>query len=169
MRARWSSLLLLAVVASGACSSSDEAARETDAGLQPGDAASDGDSGADGYSDCAMPLSDACANKPGLCAVDWPSDVMTFCSTYQGSFFKSVSLACGPYYRLISNGVDMGYSFYYEKVSGKLLAVVFHNYNHETATCVGGPADFVEPICDTSVELDCQDAGDASAADSNAD
>ena len=165
-------MLLLAVVASAACSSTDQAVDETDAGLQPGDAAGDGDSGADASSGCAKPLSDACASKPGLCVMDWPSDVTAFCSTHQGmglSFGKSVSLACGPYYRLTANSVDMGYSFYYEKASGKLLAVVFHNYNREKATCVGGPADFVEPICDTQAQIECPDGGDGSADDSGTD
>ena len=54
MQASWASMFLLAGVACGACSSSDDAAGETDAGLQPGDGASDGD----GSVGCAMPLSD---------------------------------------------------------------------------------------------------------------
>ncbi len=94
--------------------------------------------------------------------MDWPSDVTAFCSVVLSTFDKGgVSMKCGPYYRFANNGVDSGLSYYYDEASGKLLAVVHHQYVFETATCVGGPADFVEPmVCDTHDQLECPDGGD---------
>ncbi len=58
----------------------------------------------------------------------------------------------------MANGVDGGDDFYYDATTGKLVALVAHDYNRMTARCLGGPADFVEPHCDW-VNLECHDAG----------
>lgn len=115
---------------------------------------------------CSDSLATACAKPPGVCVMDWPSDATSFCAVHNAgdpSHSTAVAEACGPYRALLANGVDGGYDFYYSAATGKLVAVVSRDYVFETARCLGGPPDFVEPTCDW-VSLDCHDAGAAGSA-----
>lgn len=69
---------------------------------------------------------------------------------------------CGQYNALGVADADWGYTYYYDKATGKLVAVfIFGGTGGPGALgCVGGPADFVPPACDASHETNaCSDAG----------
>lgn len=160
----------LAVGLGGACTSSSDSTEQKDAGQQtdaPHEEAAPEDAGCQksfgdvcAWTGCQESLADGCAQRPGMCVImDWPSDPPVFCSTFNTADFMAVADVCGPYHGLTTNSVDQGGKRYYSATSGKLVAVVAHDYNFQTAKCLGGPADFVEPVCDNWVKLDCSDAG----------
>lgn len=141
--------------AGGACSSSSPH------GCKPSN-----EPGVCAWTPCQISVADRCAQLAahgGACVMDWPADPASFCPAFAP--YGGLSTAdCGKYRALGSTGVDAGATYYYDKASGKLAAIVNYNANFGTTSCSGGPSNFVEPSCGSSQQLSCPDAGGAGAS-----
>lgn len=89
--------------------------------------------------------------------MQWPANVTAFCA---GRPDEVVTQSCGPYRVVTDVGVDGGSNYYYSAATEQLVAVASYNANFQTAMCLGGPSDFVQPNCTAAnVNVDCPDAG----------
>jgi hypothetical protein len=110
---------------------------------------------------CVENLDAYCAE--GRCPVitNWPADPRAFCGL---AGYYTGTAVCGSYHAVQLNEVDAGTNLYYSLSTGKLVAIVGHDYEcGKPTTCYGGPADFVEPMCDW-VQVDCSDSGGGDGA-----
>ena len=75
----------------------------------------------------------------------------------------AMQASCGQYNELAVVDADWGYSYYYDKATGKLVAVFIFGGTGgpDSMDCVGGPAGFVPPACGASHETNAcsTDAG----------
>ena len=65
-------------------------------------------------------------------------------------------------------GVDMSFSYVYDKATGDLIELTGYNANTQTSSCTAGPSE-LDGSCSgdsscTSVVVDCTDAGADGAA-----
>jgi hypothetical protein len=93
---------------------------------------------------CTQDLQALCAMPGAGCVDDWSTALrMAMASPSSPEFVRYWVKVCGDYNVLLDNGFDTGEDDYYDKTTGKLVAVVASSSNCGCQTCAGGPADFV--------------------------
>jgi len=61
--------------------------------------------------------------------------------------------SCGSFTEIVEPGADTGHTFFYDRGTHALVAVLLHDFTGVTS-CVGGPASFSAPPCaDTPAPL----------------
>src|SRR4029077_10573033 len=106
---------------------------------------------------------------PGSCVLTW--DEARIDSTFCGVALREAPLRieCGAYHVVSLPFVDYSRTYYYDAVTGMLVAIVTANASDRTTTCEAGPAaGFVTPVCTDgagSQTLVCFDGGADGATD----
>jgi hypothetical protein len=124
-----------------------------DSGTDSGTDSASNDSAPPGDSDaplpCARPANDECYAENGGGGT-WPPECHTdFASSRAACGLNQQLASCGQYDLIESNGVDTGYSYYYDHATGQLVAILGRSANFGgSVKCVGGPpSGFSEPTC----------------------
>jgi hypothetical protein len=146
--------------ASGCSESSDANDTATDAGCEQSA------TGECAWTPCAQSVSAACGAHPDLCTPDsWPADSTAFCSP--AYFSVGVASGCGNYSAARLSYADRGTTAYYDQKTGALVALVSHDYVFQTAKCLGGDAQFVEPTCPSWTTVHCTSADASGSTDAS--
>jgi len=97
---------------------------------------------------------DAYCSATGAAACAFPGD-QPICP------FNLISTSCGAYDAVILQGVDSSVTRYYDRSTGRLLAVVSYVAASGRRSCIAGPAEgFSEPGCPRSEFTEqCPDGG----------
>jgi hypothetical protein len=112
---------------------------------------------------CADTLDTACADPANACVRTW-TDAQTntaFCANTAPP--SPLSVDCGQYHAVTVTSVDTSRTYYYDLVSGDLVAIIIAVAPRSSVACVGGPAaGFTPPICSgngSQTLLQCLDGG----------
>ena len=88
-------------------------------------------------------------------------DATSFCS--ESTIWPSLRTACGPYHVIAVAFIDTSRTYYYDALSGMLVAIITADAVQSSVTCDGGPtAGFTPPVCTQSMSQDllqCRDGG----------
>jgi hypothetical protein len=115
---------------------------------------------------CGASIDQACTD-PGSCVLTWDEAQIdsTFCDALRA---PPLRIECGAYHILSLPFVESSRTYYYDAVTGRLVAIVTAKATDRTTTCEAGPAGgFVPPVCGGagSETLACFDAGADGATD----
>jgi hypothetical protein len=163
-----------ALAAAAACQSGAGDSPRLDAGLySPVDAPPEatgtssgacGSPSAGGYNPvCVRSMSDACAQNQGPSGGLNGCDYRTWQDAVQTCGPTFTLATCGPYDVVMLFNVDVVYAYYFDPVTGALIATTLSGGC--SSRCLAGPGTFTPPTC-TPVPIAC--AGPDAASDSDA-
>jgi hypothetical protein len=120
---------------------------------------------------CGASIDQACADS-GSCVLSWDEARIesTFCE--EALRAPPLRIECGAYHVASLPFIDYSRTYYYDAVTGSLVAIVTANAADRTTTCEAGPAGgFVPPVCTGagSETLVCFDGGADAGTDGAAD
>lgn len=116
---------------------------------------------------CGVSIDEACA-APGSCVLTWDEARLDSAFCADATREPPLRIECGAYHVASLPFVDHSRTYYYDAVSGMLLAIVNASAVTKTTTCEAGPATgFVPPVCTGagSQTLACPVAGADAATD----
>jgi hypothetical protein len=116
---------------------------------------------------CGASIDQACT-EPGSCVLTWDEARIdsTFCAVPLRA--PPLRIECGAYHVASLPFTDYSRTYYYDAITGALVAIVTANASDRTTACEAGPAGgFVPPVCmgAGSQTLVCFDGGADGATD----
>jgi hypothetical protein len=113
--------------------------------------------------ECKTSVADYCAKSSG-CALTWEEAQQdtSFCDATPNRD------ECGDYHAVSVGYVDVFGTYYYDRASGKLVAIVVVDGFADAAMCEAGPPTFVVPVCNGAGSeplTQCLDGGADGAID----
>jgi hypothetical protein len=113
----------------------------------------------DGSLACSNSVLAYCADPNSACRTDWASaQADPVCFMPPGSILTPFIGSCDTYNVLVARGIDFARRYYYDKVTGSLVAVVTNGLL--PPSCVAGPSCFQVPANCNIQPTFCSDAGD---------